>query len=303
MVVPFSLILFLSFIITPYALEKRIKENWDRLAYPSKVYELYSLLGFRCLWFCDGKETENFHTLQEVFDEAVLHGIEINLDVEELAITDSLIKLAYSLYYGRVDPSTLYKRWNLPKKPDRVISGLSELIRQGRIRDLTVELSPQDEEYWFLVEKAKDFRDLSAFDWKPIKLRRTLSLGGRSPCIDEIRFRLFLLGDLERYEPSDTFDGELFEAVKGFQRRHGLPETGSIDARTLKELNILPAERLKMIYLNLEKRRWLHIPFVRYILVNVPSFEFFWVEGYELKLYSRVIVGRNYKDDFRPTPM
>ncbi|MFN3947505.1 MAG: L,D-transpeptidase family protein, partial [Aquificaceae bacterium] len=40
-----------------------------------------------------------------------------------------------------------------------------------------------------------------------------------------------------------------------------------------------------------------------YILVNIPSFELFLIEDGQVKLSSKVIVGRNYKDDFRPTPM
>ncbi|MFN3870396.1 MAG: murein L,D-transpeptidase [Aquificaceae bacterium] len=304
MAVYLFLIIF-AFALNSYAVEKKIRENWNKLSYPQQTYQLYKLLNFQCLWLCNEKETENFHILQRIFKEATHHGIEIktkNID-KELAITDSLIDLAYSLYYGRTEPAFLYNGWNLPRKPDMVVRKLAMLIKENRLENLIEEFSPENEEYWFLVEEGKHLKEISSINWKPIKLKRPLSLGDISPCIDEIRFRLFLLGDLEYYEPSDVFDNQLLEAVKSFQRRHGLPEKGSIGSKTLEELNIPPAERLKSIYMNLEKHRWVHIPFKRYILVNIPSFELFLIEDGQVKLSSKVIVGRNYKDDFRPTPM
>ncbi len=172
-----------------------------------------------------------------------------------MAITKGLIDLSYSLYYGKIKSALLYKGWNLPRKPDMVVSKPAELIRKNKLEDLIEEFSPKDEEYQFLVQEGKYLKEISTIDWKPIRLKSPLSLGDKSPCIDEIRFRLFLLGDLEYYEPSEVFDKQLLEGVKNFQKRHRLPEKGLIDSKTLKELNIFPAERLKSIYMNLEKHR------------------------------------------------
>ncbi len=111
------------------------------------------------------------------------------------------------------------------------------------------------------------------------------------------------MGDLQEYSPSESFDDLLLQGVKTFQKRHGLPENGIIDQKTLAELNISPRDRLRQIYLNLEKHRWLPEDFKRAVVVNVPSFELFLIEGGSVKLHSKVIVGRNYIQDFRPTPM
>ena len=183
-----------------------------------------------------------------------------------------------------------------------MINILASLLKEGRIRDLLIELSPKSGEYWFLVEQAKYLESLSHFEWKPIKLKRNLKLGDKGPCLDEIRFRLFLLGDLKEYKNSDVFDQELIDAIKSFQKRHGLPETGLIDKRTIQELNINPADRLKQVYLNLEKHRWIY-PLKKTLVVNIPSFELYIMEGNRVIFYSKVIVGRDYREDFRPTPM
>ncbi len=308
MAVAFPLLVLLL-LGTATAYEKKIRESWDKLSNPQRVYQLYKLLGFRCIWYCDGLPTKEVSDFQQILKEAVHHGLnpDIYKPVEgidpELATTDSLIRLAYHLYYGRVRPSELYKGWSIPQKQDRVLQTLATLIKEGRLKDLFSELAPKNQEYWFLVEQARLYRDLSSLEWKPIRLSKPLRYGDRDTCLEEIRFRLFLLGDLEEYTFSETFDDALLEAVRSFQRRHGLPDTGIIDTKTIAKLNVKPKERLSQIYLNLEKHRWLPEDFKRAVMVNIPSFELFLIENNSVRLQSRVIVGRSYREDFRPTPM
>ncbi|WPM31930.1 L,D-transpeptidase family protein [Hydrogenobacter sp. T-2] len=280
------------------------------LAYDRKLkfQQLYKLLNVNCIWYCEGQPTENLQKLQEILSSAIYHGLDPesyklpNSANPEFATTDMFINLAHHLYYGRVRPSDIYKELNLPHKPYIVPQVLTTLIREGRLEDFFSELAPKNRDYWFLVEQAKFYNDLSAFEWRPIRIAKPLRYGDKSPCLDEIRFRLFLLGDLQEYNPSESFDDALLQGVKNFQRRHGLPENGLIDQKTLAELNVSPKDRLRQIYLNLEKHRWLPEDFKRAVVVNVPSFELFLIEG-SIKLHSKVIVGRNYIKDFRPTPM
>jgi len=73
--------------------------------------------------------------------------------------------------------------------------------------------------------------------------------------------------------------------------------------KTIQELNISPADRLKQVLLNLEKHRWIYQPFKRVLIVNIPSFELYIMEEDRVIFYSKVIVGRDYREDLRPTPM
>ncbi|MEN3029101.1 MAG: L,D-transpeptidase family protein [Aquificaceae bacterium] len=302
------LVLLLGFAYAQ-TLEKSIRQSWNRLYYPQKVQQLYRLLGYKCLWFCEGKPTENFYILQELLKESVHHGLRIEdyRPLEglepEIALTDTLLKFSHHLYYGKVNPSELYGSRNLPEKPDLLVETLYRLLAEGRLGELIKELAPKSREYWFLVEQARSLKDLSSLDWKPLKPSKVLRYGDRSPCLTEVRYRLFLLGDLQEFTTSELFDKELLEAVKSFQSRHGLTVTGELDRRSLGELNISPADRLRQLYLNLEKHRWLSQPPAWAVVVNIPSFELFLLERGSTLLHSRVIVGRNYRDDFRPTPM
>ncbi|MCS7262915.1 MAG: L,D-transpeptidase family protein [Aquificaceae bacterium] len=303
-----ALYLFLLFLYSDslHALEKGIRENWHKLSHPHKVYELYRLLGFKCVWFCQGAPTEHLRSFQEVLKEVVHHGLNPQdyLPREglepELAYTDALLKLSYDLYYGRLEPSKVYKNWNLPKKPDRVLQTLHALLREHRLTELLRELSPRSSDYWFLVEQAKTLRELSHVEWKPIRETRRDETG---PCLQEVAYRLFLLGDLEEYRGADLSTWELQEALKRFQQRHGLPVSGQLDKKTLGELNVSPAQRLQQVYLNLEKHRWLSTEHKKAVVVNIPSFELFYLERGVPLLHSKVIVGRNYRTDFRPTPV
>ncbi|MCS7196673.1 MAG: L,D-transpeptidase family protein [Aquificaceae bacterium] len=309
MAVALPLLFLLLGLAYAQSLEKSIRQSWNRLYYPQKVQQLYKLLGYRCLWFCEGKPTENFYKLQELLEEGVHHGLkqEDYRPLEglepEIALTDILIKFSHHLYYGKVDPSKLYDSWSLPKKPELLVETLHRLLVEGRLNELIKELAPKGREYWFLVEQARSLKDLSSIDWRPLGLSKVLRYGDKSPCLTEVRYRLFLLGDLQEFTTSELFDEELLGAVRSFQSRHGLKVTGEIDRKTLTELNVSPADRLRQLHLNLEKHRWLSKPLTRAVVVNIPSFELFLLDGGSPVLHSKVIVGRNYKEDFRPTPM
>ena len=66
------------------------------------------------------------------------------------------------------------------------------------------------------------------------------------------------IGDLSAEdvpEDSELYEGELVEAVKRFQSRHGLEPTGRIDKTTLAQLNTPLRVRVRQLELALERLR------------------------------------------------
>lgn len=101
-----------------------------------------------------------------------------------------------------------------------------------------------------------------------------LKPGGRGVEIGPLRRRLAATGDLaaELATAGDAYDEELAAAVRRYQARHGLEETGLIGPRTLAHLNV-PAER-RVLQLRRSAGRLLgsRFPFgERYVAVNIPS--------------------------------
>jgi murein L,D-transpeptidase YcbB/YkuD len=73
--------------------------------------------------------------------------------------------------------------------------------------------------------------------------------------------------------PPQLYEGALVEAVKRFQRRHGLDDDGRLGRATVKELNVPLANRVRQLQFTLERWRWLPSSFsAPPIIVNIPDF-------------------------------
>ncbi|MFZ2019987.1 MAG: L,D-transpeptidase family protein, partial [Methyloceanibacter sp.] len=131
--------------------------------------------------------------------------------------------------------------------------------------------------------------------WPVVNDKVTLRPGDTDQAIAAIRRRLMIEGDL----PSDSraspvFDDEFLAGLARFQVRNGLRVSGFVDSRTIAELGISAAERLRQLESNLTRIQGLmsinKAP--RYVLVNVPAFVAQAVENGNLALQSNVIDGK-----------
>jgi murein L,D-transpeptidase YcbB/YkuD len=109
---------------------------------------------------------------------------------------------------------------------------------------------------------------------------------------------LRLVGDLPEdaagSQDGDVYGGALVDAVKRFQRRHGLDEDGRLGAGTIKQLNVPLADRVRQLQLTLERWRWLPAEFsAPPIIVNIPDFRLRALdEDNNPVLDMRVVVGK-----------
>lgn len=109
---------------------------------------------------------------------------------------------------------------------------------------------------------------------------------------------LLLVGDLPPNSklPADsqTYDAPLVEAVKHFQRRHGLKDDGRLGVDTLRQLNVRLSDRVRQLQLALERWRWLPSEFsAPPIVVNIPDFRLRALdENSRVALDMRVVVGK-----------
>jgi murein L,D-transpeptidase YcbB/YkuD len=98
--------------------------------------------------------------------------------------------------------------------------------------------------------------------------------------------------------PADgTYGGALVDAVKSFQRRHGLTPDGVIGPSTITALNHPYAERLEAIEESLKWLETIPVPDTESIvIVNIPAFQLYaWKRedaGKKATLTMRVVVGK-----------
>ncbi len=123
--------------------------------------------------------------------------------------------------------------------------------------------------------------------------------GSRGNEVEILKRRLELSGDLVGQSVPNEYDAAATEAVRRFQRRHGLPPTGAMDRATIDALNVPAEARLRQLQANLKRLQSLAPNAVgRYVVVNIPAAQVEAVEGGQVASRHTAVVGKIE----RPTP-
>ncbi len=127
-----------------------------------------------------------------------------------------------------------------------------------------------------------------------------LGPGSSGPEVALLRERLAITDDLApEHVSGDLFDDNVTAALKRFQARHGLEETGTIGPRTLTALNVPVSRRLRQLAASLDRLAGMDFVFgQKYVVVNIPAAIAEAVENGRVVRRHATIVG---KPD-RPSP-
>lgn len=130
----------------------------------------------------------------------------------------------------------------------------------------------QPETFYATAKAAERYAAISDAGGWP-KVPGTLSRGATGPAVAVLRKRLAIEGDLpQAAAASNRWDDELTRAVRNYQYRVGLRQTGSVNAATLKALNIPAALRFRQLASSAHRIAGSNFPFgQRYVVVNIPS--------------------------------
>lgn len=135
--------------------------------------------------------------------------------------------------------------------------------------DPTPTLQP---ETFFTTAKASE-RYLQIVDhggWPKVGV--SLSPGARGAAVVALRRRLAAEDETLRDVSKPTWDNELTAAVKRFQFRMGLRQTGVVAGATLRGLDIPANVRFRQLASSAQRLAGVEFPFgPRYIVVNIPS--------------------------------
>lgn len=130
--------------------------------------------------------------------------------------------------------------------------------------------------------------------WPTVPGGVELAPGAQGPAVALLRQRLAITDDLDPEKiAGDLYDDELTVAVRKFQARHGLEETGSVGKQTLAALNVPVSRRLKQLAASLDRLGGMSFSFAqRYVVVNIPAAFAEAVEGDKVARRYVVVVGK-----------
>lgn len=204
----------------------------------------------------------------------------------EIMLTAQYFAFMRMAWEGVDQTESQASKWFLPRKRIPYALYLDSILSRNTSETASI---PVYRQYTLLKNYLKKYKELEDQNAWPILTNKGLS-GAKidSPNLNQVRKRLYLLGDL----PTESSE-ELTVAIESFQQRHGIPPTGTIDMRTLKELNRPIKERIKQIVVNMERSRWLPVEQkADYIAVNIPEFKLHYYRSDSLLWSCNVVVGK-----------
>jgi murein L,D-transpeptidase YcbB/YkuD len=217
----------------------------------------------------------------------------------DLLLTDAFLIYAAHLVAGRVNPETIDPEWHANRRELDLAQVLEVSLQSGQIDQALKGLLPKHEGYARLKRALVQYRDISARGgWVSLPHGPKLQMGDRDERVVALRRRLGASGDLvlATAEGGEVFDEGVEEAVRKFQKRHGLDVDGIVGPATLGALNVPAEDRISEIEVNLERWRWLPQGLGEgHILVNIPDFQLYVVENGLTVMHMRIIVGKGYR--------
>jgi murein L,D-transpeptidase YcbB/YkuD len=217
----------------------------------------------------------------------------------DLAVTACVSRLLSAVHVGRVDPATL--RWGYdiePKRLDRA-AALVELRQLGDLEHALALREPPFTHYARAKRVLARYEKLAELPTVPALPagRKKLEPGQPWDGLAAVAARLRAFSDLAPGAAvGATYDGALVDAVKSFQRRHGLEADGVLGAGTIATLNVTIAHRVRQIQLAMERMRWLpQLGDRPNLFVNVPLYRLWATDpaSTDEPLRMNVVVGKS----------
>jgi murein L,D-transpeptidase YcbB/YkuD len=218
----------------------------------------------------------------------------------EMLLTDGFLLCGSHLVNGQVNPETVQSEWFIRGRVEDLAAALEKGLAAKDIPGALDSLRPSHTVYRGLMKAFRDYTSsVEAGGWPKFPAGPKLAEGDRGVRVKALRETLTAMGDMPAAKAAsgpEVFDDTLGDAVKFFQRRHGLEPDGVVGAGTAAALNVSAADRLNQIRANLERWRWItHDLGERYVLVNVADFRASVVESGREVMSMAAIVGRAYR--------
>ena len=219
----------------------------------------------------------------------------------DVALTVCTMRYVSDLRIGRINPAHFKVGLSVEKKKYDLAQFLRDRIMTASdVQSVLDGVEPPFPGYRRTEEALAHYLELARTDdgEKLPEVTKPIDRGQSYAGVPRLARFLRLVGDL----PADatltgddqTYTGPLVDAVKLFQRRHGLDSDGRIGPGTIKQLNVPLQHRVLQLQLTLERWRWLPAEFsAPPIIVNIPDFRLRALdENNNVTMDMRVVVGK-----------
>ncbi len=298
--------------------------RWPNLAdLRDPLMRFYEPAGFAPAWVHDGKAVPAALSLLDTFQHADMKGLnpedydasrwrdrvktlqdapsQTTVALFDVALTVCAMRYASALHQGRIHPRN--GEYGIPvggKEFDPGTFLRGQVVGSSNVQAALDGIEPPFAAYrrteqalvrYLELAKREDGETLPA-------VRKTIEPGQTYAGVPRLTRLLQLVGDLPQdadvAPDSQIYTPVLVDAVKRFQRRHGLDEDGRLGAATVRQLNVPLKDRVHQLQLALERWRWLPTTLsTPSIFVNIPDFRLRAVdENKKVALDMRVVVGR-----------
>jgi murein L,D-transpeptidase YcbB/YkuD len=290
-----------------------------RIALPERLQEFYTRRAFRAAWtnarnaeqlrralaesYEQGLDPKDYHLplLDELAGQIARSGATDAVRAQyDVLLTEALLRLAYHLSFGKVDPQTFDAQWNYGRTLASmdVSRKVEEALAAEDIYQRVEALKPTHSLYTGLERELARYRAAAETATATIAAGSTLRPGESDARVPLLRSRLVASGDLQQTTATDSldYDGALEAAVRSFQGRMGLASDGVIGADTIAELNVPLADRIRQLRVNLDRGRVLlqDLP-DGFVVVNIAAFTAYFVRGQQIVWQARTQVGKPYR--------
>ena len=243
----------------------------------------------------------------------------------DLLLTDTFLTYGARVAVGKAKLDRMDAAWFEKRQKPDLVELLETAVEGDRVADTLVTLPPQHPGYARLREVLARYRDLAAHGgWPLVAAGPKLQPGDHDERVPALRARLRVTGELVPKPPNEgkrrgaparsqkapdggesdkeMFDATVAQAVRRFQRRHGLSPDGVVGDGTVAALNVSAEDRVQQIAVNMD--RWRALPADlgrRHIDVNVPNFSLEAVENEQPVIRMKVVVGKMMERRNTPT--
>lgn len=291
--------------------------------YKASVASFYEQTGYAPAWIDGGQPSAQANSMVAAFRNASTKGLDPeaydasrwdgrlsglhdsgNIARADVALTVCTMRFVSDLHIGRINPqhfkfglSVENKKYDLAHfLHDRLLSAPDLPAVLDSVEPIFAGYRRTEAALARYTElAAKDDGEQLPIPAKPVDPGQTYA------GVSRLTRLLALVSDLpldaKSSVDSQLYDGALVEAVKHFQRRHGLTDDGRLGKDTIQQLNVPLSARVRQLQLGLERWRWLPSEFsAPPIIVNIPDFRLRALDGNnKVALDMRVVVGKSMR--------